>query len=165
MGENKLEFLKTAFPGYQVRFSDDFSKAVIVNPLYEENITVYYEEGYDFEPFIACFSFQHGHFETQEDVIAWVGEIIAGRTLAIEFFRNGQRYFGGEIEAEKLQELSYTMLERFSGYYGGTKLWEVADSFKIRGWDKKNDMDVALVSAPDGAVALREICAGSTEKM
>ena len=160
MAENKLVFLKTAFPGYQVSFSDDFTEAMIVNPLYEENITVYYEEGYDFEPFIACFSFQHGHFESEEDVIAWVSEIIAGRTLAIEFFRNDQRCFGGEIEAEKLQELSYTMLERFTGYYGGTKLWEVADSFKIRGWDKKNDMDVALVSAPDGTVTLRKIYAG-----
>ena len=61
--------------------------------------------------------------------------IISGNTLAIEFFNNEKRGFGGEIDAEELQDLSYEKPEHFTGYYGLTKLFDVADSFKIRGWD------------------------------
>ena len=93
MNKNRLTFLKEAFPGFKLQFAEDYSNAVIVNPNYDENITVHDDE------FIVCFSFQHRHFEEENDLIDWIRKIISGNTFAIEFFNNEQRGFGGEIDA------------------------------------------------------------------
>ena len=137
MIDHRLVFLNNAFSKFDLQFADNFSNAIICNPNYNENISVYDNE-YEF---IVCFSFQHRHFEDQEDVVAWIREITAGNLFAIEFFNKGQRRFGSEINAKLLQDLTYEKLEQFAGYYGLTKLSDVADSFKIRGWDRKNNYD------------------------
>ncbi len=152
MTENKLLFLKDSFPEFELQFSDDFSEAVILNPNYNENITVY-DEGFEF---IVCFSFQHRHLEDEEDVVEWIGEIIAGNIFAIEFFNNEQRRFGSEINAEELQDLSYEKLEQFTGYYGLTKLFDMADSFKVRGWDSKNNFDFTFFCETNGSIAINK---------
>ena len=69
MTEDKLIFLKNAFPEYDIQFSADFTKAILVNPFYEENITIYYYDDDDYTPFCVCFSFQHCHLTDQADVI------------------------------------------------------------------------------------------------
>ena len=38
MSNNRLIFLKGAFPGFELHFADDCSNAIIVNPNYNENI-------------------------------------------------------------------------------------------------------------------------------
>ncbi len=156
MSQKRLDFLKGAFQKFEIRFADDYSNAIIVNPNCNENITVYDDE---FE-FIVCFSFQHRHFEDEDDIVEWIRKIISGNTFAIEFFNDEQRRFGGEIDAEKLQELTYAKLEQFTGYYGATKLAEIADSFKIRGWDNKNNFDYAMNREENGTVVIRKTFVG-----
>lgn len=150
MTENRLIFLKDTFSGFGLQFSDDFSKAVIFNPNYNENIIVY-DEGFEFT---VCFSFQHRHLEEEEAVVEWIREIIAGNKFAIEFFHNEQRCFGSEMDAEELQALSYEKLEQFTGYYGLTKLLGVADSFKVRGWDSNNNFDCTFFRETNGTIAI-----------
>ena len=156
MTENKLIFLKDTFIGFELQFSDDFSNAVIFNPNYNENITVY-ADGYEF---IVCFSFQHCHLEDEEDVVEWIREIITGNKFAIEFFNKEQRCFGSEINAEELQDFSYEKLEQFTGYYGLTKLLDVADSFKIRGWDSKNNFDFTFFRKTNETIAISKTFVG-----
>jgi len=156
MSKNKLVFLKDAFPGFKLHFADNFSNAVIVNPNYNENITVY-DEGYEY---IVCFSFQHCHLEDTEEVVNWIREIITGNKFAIEFFNNDQRGFGGEIDVEELQNLTYEKLEKFTGYYGLTKLLNVADSFKIRGWDSKNNFDFTFFCEANGTISVNKTYVG-----
>ena len=127
-----------------------------MNPNYDENITVYDDE-YEF---IVCFSFQHRHFEDEDDLVDWIRNIISGNTLAIEFFNNEKRGFGGEIAAEELQDLSYEKLEHFTGYYGLTKLFDVADSFKIRGWDSNYNFDYTMTCEADGSIAITQAFVG-----
>jgi len=157
MSENRLIFMKDAFSEFELQFADDFSSAVIVNPNYDENITVYDDE-YEFT---VCFSFQHCHFDEEDDIIEWIREIISGNTFAIEFFNKGQRGFGGEIDLEKMQELTYEKLEQFTGYYGLTKLLDVADSFKIRGWDSKNSFDCTIAREANGSIAINKTFVGT----
>ena len=45
MSENRLVFLKDAFPELELKFTDDFSGAEIVNPNYDQNITVHDDFG------------------------------------------------------------------------------------------------------------------------
>ena len=156
MKKNRLTFLKYAFAGFELQFAEDYSNAVIVNPNYDENITVYDDE-YEF---IVCFSFQHRHFEDKDDLIDWIRKIISGNTFAIEFFNNEQRHFGGEIAAEELQDLSYEILEHFTGYYGLTKLFDVANSFKIRGWDSKNNFDYTMTCETNGSITITQAFVG-----
>ena len=110
--------------------------------------------------FIVCFSFQHRHFEDDDDLVDWIRNIISGNTLAIEFFNNEKRGFGGEIAAEELQDLSYEKLEHFTGYYGLTKLFDVADSFKIRGWDSNYNFDYTMTCEADGSIAITQAFVG-----
>lgn len=156
MTKNRLNFLEDAFSGFELQFADDYSNAMIVNPNYDENITVYVDE-YEFT---VRFSFQHRHFEDEHGIIDWIREIISGNIFLIEFFRNEQRSFGDEIGAEELQELAYEKLEQFTGYYGLTKLRDVADSFKIRGWDSKNNFDCTITCETNGSIAINKTFVG-----
>ena len=154
--KKRLDFLKDAFFGLELQFAEDDSNVVILNPNYDANITVYDEE-YEF---IVCFSFQHRHFEKEKDIIEWICKIISGNTFAIEFYNNERRRFGSEIDAEELHELTYKKLEQFTGYYGSTKLLDVADSFKIRSWDGKNNGDYTMSLEENGSVVINKTFVG-----
>lgn len=155
MAESRLEFLKNASQNYKVHIVDDGRHAIIFNPFYDQNVNVYYEEDNN-TPFVACFSYQHCHFTDEEDVIDWINDIISGKILAIEFFKNGQNCFGGDIEAEELDEITYKKLEQYTGYCGTTKLQNIVDSFKIRGWNKESNFDAVLVIEKDGTIAIEK---------
>lgn len=156
MSNNRLVFLKDAFRGFEMQFAEDYSNAMIINPDYDENITVYDDES----EFIVCFSFQHRHFENEDDIIEWIRKIIYGDTFAIEFFNHGQPVFGGEIDADEMQDFTYENLERFTGYFGSVKLKAVADSFKIRGWDSANNFDYTITCEADGTIAINKTFVG-----
>ncbi len=156
MTENKLIFLKESFPEFELQFSDNYSNAMIINPNWNENITVYDDE-YEF---VVCFSFQHRHFEDEEDVVEWIREIIGNNKLAIEFFNKEQRRFGSEIETAELQDLSYEKLEQLTGYYGSTKLLDVADSFKVRGWSYKYNFDFTFLRDANRTITINKTFVG-----
>lgn len=155
MSENKLDFLTDAFSNCQIQYSDDFTNAIIVNPYYNENVTVYYYEEDDFTPFCACFSFQHCHLPNEEDVVIWISEIMSGNKFAIEFFKNDQRRFGGDIAAEDIASLTYAKLEEYTGYFGLTKLHTLADAFKIRGWNPVHNIDAKFVCEAGENITIR----------
>ncbi len=157
MSDNKLEFLKSAFPKYDIQFSEDFTKATLLNLFYDENITIYFYEDDDFTPFCVCFSFQHCHLTEKADVVEWMEQIITGRKVAIEFFKNGQRRFGSEIESKELLDLTYEKLEQFTGYYGLTKLLSIVDTFKVRAWNNRHNFDAAFVREDNGHILIRKL--------
>ena len=156
MAENKLSFLKNAFSDYVVEFTDSFTHAVIVNPFCGDNIAVYYYEDDEHTPYCVCFSYQHCHLCDKENVVEWINEIIQGRLLAIEFFNGEQRCFGGDIEAEKLIDLSYETLEQHFGYFGSTKLLQIADSFKVRGWNSLQSFNAVFVYEGNGNIGIKQ---------
>lgn len=156
MKDNKLGFLINSFPEYLIHFSNDNSYATIINPFYDENIIVdYYED--DFSPFCARFSFQHRHFVNKDDLVNWINEIVSGNILAIEFFKNEQNRFGGDIKSTELEELSYAKLEQYSGYYGSTKLYEISDSFKVRGWKREDNFDGIFHLETNGTFTIEKL--------
>ena len=156
MAKNRLAFLKKAFPNDKVHIEDDGLCAIVFNPFHDQNVNVYYCEEDDYTPFLACFSYQHRHFSDEEDIIDWINDITTGRVLAIEFFKNGQNCFGGEITAEELDEITYKKLERYAVYYGTTKLLNIVDSFKIRGWNIESNFDAVFVLEKDGTIAIEK---------
>lgn len=156
MYQNKLNFIKEAFPQHEVIFSEDFTCATIINPIYDENLNIYYDECDELTPFTVCFSFQHRHL-TEFDVVKWCSDIISEQLFVIEFFKDNQRRFGGEITVDKLADLSYLNLEQFTGYYGSTKLFECADTFKIRGWNNELNLDAEFILTNNGEILIKKI--------
>lgn len=157
MQEKRFDFLIKKFSNYEIIISDEDCLAEIINPFCKENIKVYYESEDDFSPYILCFAFQHVHLCDEESVIDYINDIISGNLFSIEFFRDGQRCFGGDITADRLKELSYKALERYTGYYGGTKLIDCADLFKVRGWKSDNNLDATFIIDECGTVTIKKI--------
>jgi len=151
-----FDFLIKQFPNDEIVILEDDSLAEIINTFGKDNIKVYYDSD-DFSPYIVCFAFQHVHLCDEEAVIDYINDIICGNLFSIEFFRDGERCFGGDITADRLKELSYKTLERYTGYYGGTKLIECADMFKVRGWNSNNNFDATFVIDECGIVTIKKI--------
>ena len=157
MSDNKLAFIKTAFPEYDVQFLENSTGAVLINPFYDENIKVYYYEDDDFTPYCACFSFQHCHLPDEEDTLEWIRSIISEDKLAIEFFKDGKQHFGGDIEAKDLSNLSFHKLKHFAEDFGLTKLISIADTFKVRGWNNQHNFDAKLVCEDNGNISIKKL--------
>ena len=134
-----------------MKFSKDGDFVEIINPFGCENIMVEYIPDDDFTPYIVYFAFQHCHMCDVEDIVEYICDLIEGKRFSIEFFKNGARYFGGDIVAEELKELSYEILEQYSGYYGLHKLKDLVDSFKLRGWNPKDNFDAVFVISDNGS--------------
>lgn len=74
-----------------------------------KTITIFAETFYDkegsaqFSEYIVEFSTQHCHFEDdeEEEIIDYILAIMRDEVLPIEFFCNGQRRFGGELDRKK----------------------------------------------------------------
>ena len=137
----KLSFLENYISKYRVDISDDLESAIIYNPNSEEHLYVEYDNADEFSPYTLSFSFQHVHLPDEESAKEWTDAIIIEDIFAIEYFKGEERIFGGQISSRKLVDLSYDLLEQDTGYYGITKLFRIADHFKVRGWSKKNDFD------------------------
>ena len=150
-----LNFLIVPFSKYKIDFSKDGTKAIIFNPFGNENIEVEYYNTNKKTPFIVRFSFQHRHLDSEKDVLDYIKEIIDGKIVAIEFFKDGKKSFGGDIETEKLADMSYEKLEQLTGFCGATKLYHVADSFKARGWNESNSFDAVLPNDSCGKIIIR----------
>ena len=108
-------------------------------------------------PFTVMFSFQHRHIKDEKGVIEYITDIINENIFPIEFFKNDERRFGGDVTAQELKDLSYEKLEQKTGYYGSTKLIDCADAFKIRGWSGKNNFDATLVIGESGKIEIKKL--------
>ena len=154
MKKDVFAFLVNHFSAYRIEQSKNETLAEIVNPLGGENIKVEYVPDDEFTPYIVYFAFQHCHMNDEEDIIEYISNIIDGNKFSIEFFKNGARYFGGDITAEEIKGLSYEALEQYSGYYGSRKLKDLVDSFKLRGWNPKDNFDAVFMIGDNGFVGI-----------
>lgn len=157
MQTDKLDFLMKKFPFHKIVFSEKRDYAEIINPFNEENIIVDYIPEDEFTPFLCRFSYQHRHFKSEEYVVEYINNIMSKNIYAIEFFENGENRFGWDITLQELSTLSYEYLEQRSGYYGVTKLKDVVDSFKVRGWDPCNNFDAIFVEDECGKTTLLKL--------
>ena len=152
----ELSFIAKYIPEHRVDISDDLCSAIIYNTYSEDHLYVEYDRSDEFTPYTLSFSFHHIHLIDQESADEWVDEIINERVYAIEYFKGECRVLGGQISAEDLENLSYDFLEEDTGYYAMTKLYEVADHFKLRGWSRKNDFDGHFIEV-DGEIEIEKI--------
>ncbi len=151
-----LSFLSKYIPLYRVDVSDDLHSAVIYNPSSEEHLYVEYDNSDESWPYTLSFSFQHVHLIDERDAEEWIDEFLNEESFAIEYFMGEERKLGGQISADELKNLSYELLEDDTGYYAMTKLYEVADRFKLRGWSGKNDFDGFFVERDGEIQIIRE---------
>ena len=85
------------------------NELTVTNRQNGKTITVFAETYYDkngaarFSEYIVEFSTQHRHFEEdeEEEIIDYILSIMRDEVLPIEFFCNGQRRFGGELDCKK----------------------------------------------------------------
>ena len=157
MKNDKLSFLLKYFSSYEIRFTEDGDFAEIINPFYTENVKVEYIADDDFNPFIVYFAFQHCHMCDEEDIVEYINEIVNENKFSIEFFKNGKRRFGSDITAQELERLSYEKLEQHTGYWGITKLKQMADAFKVRGWNPNRNFDAVFVINNGESVTIQKI--------
>ena len=154
MSKENYIFLKKQFAAYETVYSKTNDCVEIINPFSKDNIMVEYIPEDEFTPYLCQFSFQHRHFKSEKEVIDYINDIMNQNVYAIEFFKDGEKRFGGDITVQELNELSYVFLEQRTGYYGEIKLKDIADSFKIRGWNPCNNLDVTLHCDKSGNISL-----------
>ena len=156
VSETNYTFLTNRFSSYKIVYSESKDCVEIVNPFGKENIIVAYDPA-DFTPFTVMFSFQHRHIKNEKGVIEYITDIMNETVFSVEFFKNGERRFGGDMTAQELKDLSYEALEQTTGYYGSTKLKDCADSFQVRGWSGKNNFDATFVVDKNGKVDIKKL--------
>ena len=155
MSKNNYTFLTNHFSSYEIIYLESKDSVEIVNPFGKDNIIVDYDPA-DPTPFMVMFSFQHRHIEDENGVIEYINDIVNEKVFSIEFFKDGERHFGGDITAQELEDLSYENLEQRTGYYGSTKLIDCADMFKVRGWSGKNSFDAMFVVSESGKIEIKK---------
>ena len=157
MIDNNLELIAAHFSDYDVQFSEDQKSFEILSPCGNENIRLEYVSNDEWTPYILYFSFQHWHMNDEEDIIEHINDIINGNLFSIEFFANGNRCFGGEIDMQELQELSYETLEQLTASFGMPKLKDFADSFKVRGWHTETNFDAKFIIDEFGNITIKKL--------
>ena len=156
MSKNNYAFLINHFSSYEIIYLESKDSVEIVNLFGKDNIIVDYDVNNP-TPFTVMFSFQHRHIKDEKGVIEYITDIINENIFPIEFFKNGERRFGGDVTAQELKDLSYEKLEQKTGYYGSTKLIDCADAFKVRGWSGKNNFDATLVIGESGKIEIKKL--------
>ena len=154
MIKNNLAVIAARFSDHVTRFSEGNTVLEIINPFGNENIKVEYVPDDEWTPYILYFSFQHWHMADEEDIIENINDIIDGKMLSIEFFKDGKRCFGGDIEVQDLKELSYESLENIFSVFR-IKIIAVADSFKVRGWKANTDFDAVFNVDGNGEISIK----------
>jgi hypothetical protein len=91
-------------------------------------------------------------YATIDEAIAYANDIIGGNVFAIEFFKGGRNLVGGDLDALELRALPREIPERFLGQ-GQIKLFDVADAFRVRGWEKGTDLDGRFITDEQGNVS------------
>jgi len=155
MKRKELLAIAEHFSVYNVQFSDNRERFDIINPFGKDPIYVCVENDLD-TPYTVCFSFNHLHLETPEQVIAYIGDIIGGNQFTIGFFKNGRQLVGGNLNAEEVHAISYNMLTLFTHCFRDVKqLIDVVDSIKVRGWAQYADFDARFGTDEMGNVSIQ----------
>ena len=154
MKRKELLAIAEHFSAYDVQFSDNGENFDIINPFGKDPISVYVESDPQ-TPYMVCFSFNHVHLETPDQVIAYVDDIICGNQFTIGFFKDGRQRIGGNLNAQEVRAISYNMLTLFVHCFRDVKLIDVADSIKVRGWTQDGDFDATFGTDEMGNVSIQ----------
>ena len=147
-----LSFLKELFPQYAVELyaKNNSEWAEIKNPEFEDVIKIYYTPE-DFDVYCLVFATQHAHIPEKELLTEYATAFANAETAAIEFYENGNNVFGGDIETNLLDDLTYNSLRNYFGYLS----IDIRNlTFRVRAWDKKYCFDGKFVKDESGAVQI-----------
>ncbi len=154
MKRKELLAIAEHFSAYDVQFSDNGESFDIINQFGKDPISVYVESDPQM-PYMVCFSFNHVHLETPDQVIAYVDDIICGNQFTIGFFKDGRQRIGGNLNAQEVRAISYNVLTLFVHSFRDIKLIDVADSIKVRGWAQDGDFDATFGTDEMGNVSIQ----------
>ena len=152
--------LSEVYSNYETKIESDNGMAcfVIVNPFWNEDIRVYYEE---LEGIIFAFSFQHAHFArfagedmagSIDSLIQYINDFLDGKAVAVEFFKGETAIGGGSRNLNDMDMSSgKSLLKSFAGdnsfffesVYNNVK--GLACRCSIRGWNNANNKDVDFI--------------------
>lgn len=147
-----LSFLKELFSKYTVElYSENGSEwAYIKNEKYDDFIKIYYDPE-DFDIYCLVFATQHMHISQKEQLIEYATTFANAETAAIEFYKNGKNYFGGDIKTTLLDNLTYNSLRN----HFGTLSIDIGNlTFQVRAWDKKYCFDGMFIKDHSGALQI-----------
>lgn len=146
-----LSFLKELFPQYTVELyaENDSEWAEIKNKAFDDLIKVYYAPE-DFEIYCLVFATQHVHISEKEQLIEYVTAFANAETAAIEFYENGRKCFGGDIETALLDDLTYNSLR--NRFYSSIDIRNM--TFQVRAWDKKYCFNGMFIKDSSGTVQI-----------
>ncbi len=148
----RLQCLRDALPEFAVDFrvKDGAEWAAIRHPEHDESIRVTYDPN-DPEPYLLRFATQHLHLEDEMDMLASARAFAHAEWAAIEFYRDGERRFGGQIETSLLEGLTYDSLRAAFGY-GRVDISDM--TFRVYAWDERYCFEGSFRRNEDGAVGI-----------
>lgn len=146
----KWNTLIASLRGYEVDISETEDELTVTDRANGSEMVVFdesYQQSEDpsdiFTNIVVSFSTQHRHFEDMDDATEYVLQILSDEVLPLEFYRDGQPGFGGDIERDELPLLSQAWLaERF--LLPTEQL--AAYQFEIHSWSGKYDAPCTDVS-------------------
>lgn len=146
-----FETIMNALTDYNVSVEVKEHELVIVNPDNGNKLHVYEEEYYSqdmtdhFVEYIVGFSTQHRHFDAddEDDILEYILVILNDKVLPFEFYMDGNRRFGGEIEEDDLEKLSVSFLAQ---QYGYTSDYLMSFNYEIHSWSGKYDTGLRRIA-------------------
>lgn len=147
-----FDTIVSAMTDYDVSVEVKENKLVIINRKNGNDLYVYKEEYYNdeemtdlFVEYIVGFSTQHCHFsaDDEDDIIEYVLAILNDEVLPLEFYKDGERRFGGEIYLEDLDKLSVSFLAQ-NHYYSTDYILPL--DYEIHSWSGKYDTGLRRVA-------------------
>ncbi len=146
-----FDAIVNAVTAHDVSFEVQEHELEIMNYNNSNKLYVYEEEYFSqdmkdrFVQYIVAFSTQHRHFDADEEdeVLEYILAILNDEVLPLEFYKDGKRRFGGEIEVEELERLSVSSLSK---YYGYTSDYLLSFDYEIHSWSGKYDTGLRKIS-------------------
>ncbi len=128
-----FSFIKELFVEYDVDIQKEngVETAYIRNIQFEDPIVIHYFPD-DYYTYLLQFATQHRDTSSKEELIQYALAFANAEKAAIDFFENGKKRFGGEIEVSLLDTITYDELRKYFGYphIDLTNL-----TFKVRAWN------------------------------
>ena len=146
-----FETIVNAITDYDVSVEVKNHELVIINSDNGNKLHVYEDEGFSqdmtirYVDYIVEFSTQHRHFDAdvEDDILEYILMILNDKVLPFEFYMDGKRRFGGEIEAVDLDELSVSFLVQQYGYNSD---YLMSFDYEIHSWSGKYDTGLRRVA-------------------
>lgn len=132
-----LQQISKALNSYDVEIKVQEDQVIISNPLNKRRITVDRDEYTSIDDddlyieFTVYFITQHRHFSDLDNAIEYIKSIVRGEVYAIEFYKDGQPRFGGDIKQSLRNNLTIKNLALCFGY---TPEYISQFTFTVFGW-------------------------------